>query len=149
MNTIHAIHLDQWVEEGGAGVPEWISSTVKPRSDARDARSFFFFLARRKMRRFGARGGKREAQRLASTPVARLLSRGPGGQEPRKQPCLHKSAQFQPDINHTRKIDEEFFFNNRACLGKWPPDLCLISSPNADRDPYCQLSLAQLGLAAP
>lgn len=27
-------------------------------------------------------------------------------------------------------------------VGGWPPDLCLISSPVSDRDPYCQLSLA-------
>lgn len=115
MNTIYTIHLDQWVEEGGAGVPGGFhqQSAWKPRSDTRDARSFFAHP-----KDAAVKGGKQEVQWLASAPIARLLSRGPGGQEPRKQPCLHKSAQFQPDINHARKIDEEFFFNNQACLGK-------------------------------
>lgn len=133
---------------GRSGCPWWISSTVSLETKVgHQGREELFCPPER----CGSevKGGKREVQWLASAPVARLSSRGPGGQEPRKQPCLHKSAQFQPDINHARKIDEEFFFNNQACLGKWPPDLCLISSPNADRDPYCQLSLAQLGLAAP
>lgn len=149
MNTIYAIHLDQWVEEGGAGVPCGFhqQSDLKPRSDSRDARSFFY--AQEKKCQWGEGGQAGGAMARKYPRCSPIEPGGPGGQEPRKQPRPHKSAQFQPDINHTGKIDEEFFFNNRACLGKWPPDLCLISSPNADRDPYCQLSLAQLGLAAP
>lgn len=143
---------------GSSGRPRRIPSTVRLEAKV-GCKGHEWLLAHWKTHLWGeggwrgvggkVEGGKQGVQWLASTPAACLSSRGPGGQEPRKQPCLHNSAQFQPSINHTGKIDEEFFFNNQACLGKWPPDLCLISSPNADRDPYCQLSLAQLGLAAP
>lgn len=42
MNTIPAIHLDQWVEEGGAGAPGEFhqQSDWKPRSDTGDTSSF-------------------------------------------------------------------------------------------------------------
>ena len=49
-------------------------------------------------------------------PCCLPIELGPGGQKAGKQPCLHQSAQFQPDIYHTQAIDEEFFTNSQPCL---------------------------------
>lgn len=129
--------------------PWWISSTVRLEAKVgrKGTRVAFCPPKDASVRWRGGQAGSAMAREHPCCLPIEQGTRRPGSQG--SNPCLHKSAQFQPNINHTRKIDEEFFFNNQACLGKWPPDLCLISSPNADRDPYCQLSLAQLGLAAP
>lgn len=131
--------------------PWWISSTVRLEAKVgrKGTRVAFCPPKDASVRWRGLGGASRKCNGSRAPLLLAYWAGDPEARKPRKQPCLHKSAQFQPNINHTRKIDEEFFFNNQACLGKWPPDLCLISSPNADRDPYCQLSLAQLGLAAP
>lgn len=78
MNTIYAIHLDQWVEEGGAGVPGGFhqQSDRKPRSDTRDARSF---LPTKRCANEVKRG-KQEVQWLPSTPIEQGTWR-PGAKE--------------------------------------------------------------------
>lgn len=100
--------------EGGAGVPgefqqQSDSAPEEPRSGTGDTTSP---LLTREMRERAAGAQERElAGALTDAGSGTLMSRwcpcclpiepGPRGQKARKQPCLHQSAQFQPDIYHT------------------------------------------------
>lgn len=131
---------------GRSGCPWWISSTVRLKTEVRHQghNQLPAHLAMSE----GAAGVQVKEQTVSVTDagslVPLLFAYWAGGLEATSQgnnPACTSLLNFSP-ISHTRPIDEEFFSNSQPCLGRWPPDLCLISSPDADRDPYSQLSLA-------
>lgn len=106
MNTIQAIHRDQWVEEGGAAVSCEFhqQSDWKPRSDARDTDIFFFYPPNDLPVRWrGPSGNVTDAHSTRAMagecPRCFPIEQGTEGQKPRKQPCLAQvcsiSAQYQ------------------------------------------------------
>ena len=62
----------------------------------------------------------------------------PWGQDAGKQPCSISGRYLSQSEDRWRVLHQQ----PTMPVGGWPPDLCLISSPVSDRDPYCQLSLA-------
>lgn len=148
MNTIPIIHLDQWVRREAktslanfhnSQNPESRSATMDTIISPRDERE--------------SCGGSGEVAGrcfewcwLLYTSCVPLLfahcvrAQRPEGRETTPPvPVCSISARY---LSHTADRWRVLQQQPAMPAGEWPLDLCLISSPVSDRDPYCQLSLA-------
>lgn len=155
MNTIPVIHLDQWVRrEERVSLENFDNSQTQPSKNRGQAPGTEAAPCSPEDEWESCRSSGERAGEFfdwcrcwySNAFLAPLLfahwarARRPEGRETTLLvPVCSISARY---LSHSDDRWRVLHWQPTMPVGNWPPDLCLISSPVSDRDPYCQLSLA-------